>query len=277
VSAPALINDCETHLDQKISLAVFPNEKTSHPEKQLEIEWAQFRRLLTVHTVRDGKSGKGFVPAKLTGNRANSNVEHVSLAVMDSDQGVPFDEGIKRLQGYDAVLYTTHSHSEDHHKWRAAIRLKSPVRCEDFRAFRAEFAAHFGGDINDPQCTDPARFYYFPSCPEDKAHIRRTEILEGKPLDPAPLIERGCEILQQRKAPVTINRDLESGINRAMPETPENIAMVKEMLAVLDAACDYGIWRNIGWALASLGWACGFDLFDEWSKTTSTVRGRNEH
>lgn len=261
---------------QKIPLAIFPNEKTSKPERQLEVAWEQYYRLTSIHTVREAKSGKGFVPAKLSGNRANTNVEHVSLAVMDSDQGVPFDEGLKRLKGYDAVLYTTHSHSEEHPKWRAVIRLAQSVKPDDFPAFRSGLVEKFGADINDSQCNDAARFYYFPSCPQEKAHLRRTEILEGIPLDPAPLMGRGRQILEQRKKPVTINRDLGSGTNRPMAEIPENIERVKEMLAVLDAACDYGTWRNVGWALASLGWKCGFDLFNEWSKTALTARMHNE-
>lgn len=180
MSAPSLITNCKIEVHHEIALAIFNHEKTSTPERQLSVSWEQLSRLLSMPTIRSAKSGKGFVPAKLLGNRANTNVEYVSLAVMDSDQGVPFDEGLKRLEGYDAVLYTTHSHTEAHPKWRAVIRLEQPVKLEDFPAFRAGLVEKFGEDINDSQCNDAARFYYFPSCPQEKAHLRRAEVIQGR-------------------------------------------------------------------------------------------------
>ena len=49
------------------------------------------------------------------------------------------------------------------------------------------------------------------------------------------------------------------------PETADEIAQVKAMLASLSADCDYETWRNIIWALASLGWLCGKALARDWS------------
>jgi hypothetical protein len=277
VSASSLITDCKIQAEQKIALAIFPHEKTSSPTMQCEVSWEKICKFLKARAVRESKSGKGFVAAKLNGTRANRNVEYCSLGVLDSDQGVPFDEGLKRLKGFNAVLYTTHSHSKEHPKWRAVVELELPVTGGNFPAFRAGFVEKFGEDISDSQCNDAARFYYFPSCPADKKHLSRTEILEGVPLDPDSLIERGGQILEQRRRPVTINHDLDSGVNLPMEETIQNIEIVKGMLAVLDAACDREKWRNIGWALASLGWRCGYELFDEWSKTALKARARNEH
>jgi hypothetical protein len=266
----------ETQTEPKFALAVFANERTPQPERQLNLTWLQTSKLLTAPTERYTKSGKAFAPIKLNGTRANRNVENVSLAVIDSDQGVPFDEGKARFQGNATTIYTAHSHSEAHHEWRAVMPLETPVSSSDWSAYCAGLVDRFGPDIIDQQCKDPARIYYFHSHPKETAHLRRAEILEGILLDPAPLIERGRQILKQRKSPVSINHELESGINRALPETPENIERVKGMLSVLDAACDYGAWRNIGWALASLKWKCGFELFEQWSKTALTGRMRNE-
>jgi hypothetical protein len=52
-----------------------------------------------------------------------------------------------------------------------------------------------------------------------------------------------------------------------MPETPENVAKVQGMLAAVPADCDRETWRNICWAVQSLGWACGVELAREWSMT----------
>lgn len=49
------------------------------------------------------------------------------------------------------------------------------------------------------------------------------------------------------------------------PETPEEILRVKAMLAAIPADCDYEQWRNIVWAVKSLGWHGGEELAREWS------------
>lgn len=64
------------------------------------------------------------------------------------------------------------------------------------------------------------------------------------------------------------NGDLGSGLEKlSPPETPENIVQLKDRLKGVNAGCPYVTWRNIGWALASLNWKCGLELFDGWSKT----------
>lgn len=52
-----------------------------------------------------------------------------------------------------------------------------------------------------------------------------------------------------------------------MPETQENVAKVRGMLAAVPADCDRETWRNICWAVQSLGWAGGVALVREWSMT----------
>ncbi len=50
-------------------------------------------------------------------------------------------------------------------------------------------------------------------------------------------------------------------------ETPENIDRVRIALFSLSADCPRGEWMTHILAIASLGWECGLDLADEWSKT----------
>ncbi len=63
----------------------------------------------------------------------------------------------------------------------------------------------------------------------------------------------------------TIFQDLVQGA--PPPETPEQIARVKSMLATIGADCDYEDWRNIVWAVAATGWACAEDIAHDWSMT----------
>jgi hypothetical protein len=53
----------------------------------------------------------------------------------------------------------------------------------------------------------------------------------------------------------------------APPETPQNIARAKSMLAHISADCDRDTWRDIIWSLESTGWQCREDLERDWSLT----------
>jgi len=55
-----------------------------------------------------------------------------------------------------------------------------------------------------------------------------------------------------------------------MAETPENVAKVRDMLAVVPADCDRETWRNTCWAVQSLGWAGAVELIREWSMTAGS-------
>jgi len=50
-----------------------------------------------------------------------------------------------------------------------------------------------------------------------------------------------------------------------IPDTPENIALVKAMLAVLDPDSEYPDWRDINWGLAASGISVAEDLARDWS------------
>jgi len=52
----------------------------------------------------------------------------------------------------------------------------------------------------------------------------------------------------------------------ARPETPRQIAIVKDLLSHIDADCDYEKWRNCIWAVLSTKWICAEDLAYEWSQ-----------
>ena len=49
------------------------------------------------------------------------------------------------------------------------------------------------------------------------------------------------------------------------PETPRQVALVKEMLSFISSDCEYETYRNIIWALMSSNWSCAENLCYEWS------------
>lgn len=56
-------------------------------------------------------------------------------------------------------------------------------------------------------------------------------------------------------------------VSSPRPETPRQIATVRDMLKHIDADCSYERWRNSVWSVLSTGWECAEDLAQEWSKT----------
>lgn len=54
------------------------------------------------------------------------------------------------------------------------------------------------------------------------------------------------------------------------PETNENIALVKAMLAVINPDMPYPEWRDAVWSVAATGWDCSYDLARSWSAQGAT-------
>ena len=51
------------------------------------------------------------------------------------------------------------------------------------------------------------------------------------------------------------------------PETPRQIALLKQKLALVDADCNYETYRNVIWGIASKGWECAYQIALDWSLT----------
>lgn len=51
------------------------------------------------------------------------------------------------------------------------------------------------------------------------------------------------------------------------PETPRQVAILKQQLGCINADCDYDTYRNVIWGIASTGWSCAYKLALEWSLT----------
>lgn len=51
------------------------------------------------------------------------------------------------------------------------------------------------------------------------------------------------------------------------PETPRNIALLREQLCFINADCGYGRYRCVVWAILSSGWECAEDIARRWSQT----------
>ncbi len=56
-------------------------------------------------------------------------------------------------------------------------------------------------------------------------------------------------------------------IPRSTPETPREIARVKQMLDHISADCDYVTYRDVVWAILSTGWTFAEQLAEDWCQT----------
>ena len=63
--------------------------------------------------------------------------------------------------------------------------------------------------------------------------------------------------------PLTLLRD-------PRPETPREVAVLKEMLSHISADCGRDIWRDIVWAILSTAWSCSVDIAKAWSESAPT-------
>ncbi|MDG3066795.1 primase-helicase family protein [Thauera mechernichensis] len=279
----ALLHTPEEHDRGRVAVAIYVNEKLTVPKRQGLVEWDSFARRLLKHDIRHEKSGPAFGPHTLIqgGKRRNSDVINVSMLVIDSDNGVPLDDLAARYAGFQAAIYTTHSHTPDKTKARVVVPLLRPAPVKEWRAFLEGANAHFGRDIFDPATKDPARLYYLPSCPPELAEHRRSMLLEGEFLDPEPLIERGRTILNPSAlvsppaqfGNVPISDEWSTGrASLPDPETPENIERLRSALAAIPAAkaegCSRDIYRTVIWGIASTRWNCAEELARKWCMTS---------
>lgn len=84
-----------------------------------------------------GKLGKGFIRGKLNGpERRNEYLEYSRLLIIDADGGIDgkptpnaehCHQALKDL-GYRHILYTTHSHTDEYHKYRVVIEMSDEIK-----------------------------------------------------------------------------------------------------------------------------------------------------
>ncbi|MDD2736278.1 MAG: phage/plasmid primase, P4 family [Desulfuromonadaceae bacterium] len=119
--------------------------------------------------------------------RLQTDLVELSLITLDIDESnLTFDQLCKRLQGFEAVVFTSYSHSLNHPKFRAYILLQRPITGEIKRDLGRiiDFFDDRIGNI-DPVCRKPGQLFYTPACPPDGEEFFQSRHLSGTALDPA--------------------------------------------------------------------------------------------
>lgn len=118
--------------------------------------------------------------------RADGNVIALHFVVLDFDHLSPAKDAAVRasLYGYEHVLVTSYSHDETEAAYRVVLPLTRPVPAEDWPAVWTGVTSRIGAGHADLACRNLSRFYHWPSCPPERAHLARSLHRIGRPIDP---------------------------------------------------------------------------------------------
>lgn len=136
--------------------------KDNKPKPYAE-SWDELVAHLSKHAEREDKY-RGHLYSPVTyvenGYRGNKNVLAVNAFVADLD-GESLNSTLDKLQGYEFITYTTHSHRENDQHWHIVIPFSEPVPSHEWYSVWKQM--HDLLDIvGDPQTSDPARIFFAP-------------------------------------------------------------------------------------------------------------------
>jgi len=144
-----------------------------------------------------------FVPAKFIEGapRKAENVQEVSLAVLDFDDGHAWDDFVSvwKSSGLNFWIYTTYKHTPDAPRWRAVFPLEVPVPGSEWSGVWARISEHLAHGLCDRACKDPGRMYFFPVVPVGGKPMYHSEFHEGKLLSLEDLPEVTPEIIEREE------------------------------------------------------------------------------
>lgn len=170
-------------LDAYIPLVFFAHKRSNKPVAQT-LTWPQLCELLTTHDVRSEKDGKLFsctVYAPDT-TRGNANVLAMTAAVVDLDHDITIDEVRNIVAPYNAITFSTFSHTNEAPRLRVVMPLMAPVEGADWAQMWPRLNLLFNEKI-DRATKDPARIHYLPSCHDGNKDDSFAEVNTGDWLD----------------------------------------------------------------------------------------------
>ncbi len=162
--------------------------KTTIRTSESAEEYAKFTKAQR-DTVKDHG---GFVAGVLKGGRRKINtVESRSMVALDGDRiSADFLKDYDANTPYTSVLYTTHSHTDEHPRVRLVFPLTRDVTSEEYVAVARYLAQALGMDYFDECSYQPNQLMYWPSTPSngvfvykeiDKDWLDPDEILSAHP------------------------------------------------------------------------------------------------
>lgn len=132
----------------------------------------------------EAKDKGGFMAGTLKGvKRRKHEVVSRSMITLDGDKlEEGFLEDYEFTNPYEAILYTTHSHTAESPRARILLPLTRDVTPEEYIAIARYLCADMGIDMFDPCSFEINQLMYWPTCPSDGEYV--CEYYEGEWLDP---------------------------------------------------------------------------------------------
>lgn len=157
--------------------------------RPLTLPWAEWIKYLTDHDVRTAKNGPGFLPATYRNeHRSNEDAIELTAFVIDVDAKKTSKEDavavLEATEGFERVVYSTHSHTPEKPCFRVVMPLLTPVPAAAWPDFWAYNFARFTNGKTDP-VKDEARFFFLPAAKPNAAKFAQHHA--GKLLDPLEL------------------------------------------------------------------------------------------
>ena len=101
-----------------------------------------------------------------------------------------------RMLGWQGFVHTTYSHTPEHPRYRVLLNPDRPLEPHEVQPLGLHVAAVLGvSHAVDVGCLEPARLYYFPRVPKERAFAYRHASVDGGPL-PADALLEGAERAQ---------------------------------------------------------------------------------
>ncbi|NTX15493.1 DNA primase [Myxococcus sp. CA056] len=178
--------------DTLVQVAFFDGVQDNRPQSQV-VTWSELIQLLTTHAVTACAPCVGHrCPTKLTQRawapvdigslRKDAEVRAVTAAVFDLD-GVSTEQTVRaseKLEGYAAIVHTTHGHRPGYTSLRIVVPLARPVLPAEWPRVREE-AERLLEMPADPNTRNLSRIYFLPN--HSGEHEAITNVSEGRALD----------------------------------------------------------------------------------------------
>ena len=154
-----------------LSFSTFTSSKDSDPRARIE-SWDAFCQRFSKHPIRQSKDGPAWSPSsyKKGAKRGNEGVERLHFAVIDVDDGTPFESVAARLEGFAFLAHSSFSHTSEKPKYRLILPFAEPVDPTAWSSVWTRINELMGG-CNDAATKDPARLYFMPAHPAGGVHF----------------------------------------------------------------------------------------------------------
>ena len=141
-------------------------EKIYNPSKPIKLDY-DFEQLVNFigypREYNEKKEIPAWSPATFKyGNLTNDNVESVSCAVFDIDEGLEFQAQYK-FKKYKYIAHQSYSSTVKKNKWRLVIPFTKPVPSHLWEGAWLQCKRFFfehTGQVMDEKCKDARRFYF---------------------------------------------------------------------------------------------------------------------